>query len=325
MNGGEALGLLREQVINALSVFTPEIPVGIGWPPETQLADIARTKGRRVSIFDRAASQNVTRWLQTEPRSITVVDTHLTVTPALGSLSGVTSLVLGGSVTVNDALALVVQHDVVTPGSVVVIAGPTDTLNTMAAALASAINSDPTLSQWLSAVATGPQVDVTSNGDYPFAARIANVANAKYETRRYNRQSFISVWAATPEDRELVSGVLESALGRLSTNFGAQTASGDWVRMFMTGDLYIDDPILRDLYRRDFYVSVEYGLTYTDLMYPVLVALCSLDLSDAQVIPESVAGMLAAVRAETTIVIKASRSITLEAPDINLQGNVSSG
>lgn len=280
MTGRQAFNLIINQIKPVIPIGK-NIPVGMGWPTQSELQSLSNGSNgvfAYVSVYDRAPGSNTTRWLR-EPGAVTLYETELvsTLSSDILPLGGTVTLTLSGNLTANDAAAFVAQLQFASPVGVVVIASATDTLSTLASSLASAINGDPTLSTLMSAVAVGPVVTITSTapGDVKIFTNTCNQGQADYEIRRLARHAQIIVWTHHPEDRETVGDPIATLLGKLSTYFGVlQPDIHTWLRVVWNSEIYSDDNVLTDLYRRDFFVSLEYGETYSDLVYPVLIAKC---------------------------------------------------
>jgi len=272
------MNLLVDQI---KTVVPPTVKVGIGWPPETTLHNLAQNKGQLINVYDRSHATNVTRWAPF------VVNQEIVQTQLVSTLSGNTipplgsaTLTLTGTIQADDAVALVAKWVITKEVGVVVIAtGTVVTLNDLAAALAAAINADAELSQVMTASSLANLVTLTSTiNDHTIvlATRTANQGVQDWEVRRIQRHMQIMGWAATPDLRDQLCDPITTLFSKLSANFGLQDPNTmQWSRVIYQGDIYVDDPVLQDLYRKDMFVDVEYGETYRDFVYPVLVAECT--------------------------------------------------
>lgn len=270
------------------AALQPVVPSGVtvamGWPTETQLSNIANGSIQPiVSLFDRGPARNRTRW--NKVTMTTFPPPEPGVVPVLNNtglpIGGVVTLTLGGTLLVNDAVAVVFTLGSDQEGQVVV-AGSTDTLSTLAASLASAVNANPAMNTWVTASATGPVVTFTSIA--PAGMKVgtgaANQGSETIEVRRWLRDIQVIVWTNDVTQRDTISDPIVNLLSVLSSNFGLQDpVSLQWVRVIANGDLYSDDPVLSNLYRRDIMTYAEYGETITDGLYPVLVAKATLQPS----------------------------------------------
>lgn len=250
--------------------------VGIGFPSERTLQNNVRkstTPTALVTVFDRGLATDTTRW--------SAVRLGLTALPATvhGSLSSPTMaagapvlLGLSGTPTAGDAVALVVTASLGLSFAQVAIAAAGDTPGTMAAQLASLINTDPDLSSIVSAAATDGIVTLTPliNGPIKLACNVGNGAVAMTEIARRNRGLQIAVWTRTEDDRNTVGDVLEVAIAEMEADFGLIFPDGTMGRVHYAGDHLLDDATLADTYRRDFLLMVDYPITTTDQLYAVL-------------------------------------------------------
>lgn len=278
MTARQAINLLVSAIQGVLPGGTT---VGMGWPTMTQLQDVAASRqGPIVNVYDKGPSANSTRWMPFLTNT-TTIETELTSTLSTSTLveGGIVTLTLGGTIQQNDAVALACVQERKTAG-VTSVAGPTDTLTTLASSLANAINHDPTLSTQMHAVASGPVITIT--GANPLVTCIlstltCNIVNANVEGRRTKRTLQIVCWTNTAEVRETLSEPIAGLITQTQANFGFQDpVTQQFVRLISAGDVYSDDPVLTDLYVRALFVTMDYGETYAETLYPVLIAQCAL-------------------------------------------------
>lgn len=125
----------------------------------------------------------------------------------------------------------------------------------------------------ISASQSGASITITNltGQDFILIARTANVANAQVAYRQVLRHLQIVVWAPSEALRELVSDPIDSTLSLLQANFGGQLADGSWAWVVYSGDIAREDYALKNLYRRDFFVDVQYDVTAAQVLYPVLL------------------------------------------------------
>lgn len=244
----------------------------IDWPTVQVIQNVARG-GALVSVFDRGNAKNTTRWPKYTAAPLVVNPTGITTALSSSVLTGEGSvtITLGGTVNVNDAVSAILVDGLASSFDVArAVAG--DTPSTMATKLASAINVDATASKWVTASAAGVVVTITSK--LAVGLKVAsNVGNTGYRLReigRVCRDLQITVWTQREEAREAVGDTIETLLYTLQSQFGVQLADGTWARVLPTNDVNSKDTALQDVYRRDFLVDVEYGITEQDETWAVL-------------------------------------------------------
>lgn len=255
--------------------------VAIGWPPINVLQDAARGNQGIVAVYDRHISRNSTRWSPVQT-GLTVNASTLTSTVSIGNpgtMPGLSqaTLTINGPVTANDAVSAVFTARIAgqpleaNVGAQVVVAGAADTPATIAASLATAINGDPLLSQWVSAVAVGPVITITSllSDQITLASYTGNTANRTQEIGRRLRQFQIAVWAVPDEARSLIADPIDTLIGNLSLNPPA-LPDGTYPRICYVNDHDIEEAAMEDLLRRDFFISADYAITAGDVLFSVL-------------------------------------------------------
>lgn len=296
---------------NPPALVTINAKVGIGWPSVQMLQANVKGANAVVSVYDRKLAKDTTRWRPiilsdvVTATGIANIVSGNNIAPA-----GSATITLTGTPVNNDAISAVIRNPTIpfapsgggnllleggdgilelegggafeleagTAGwtntwAVVVSAGPSDTIVTIAAALAAAINADPLLSQWVSASATGPVVTVTSlltRGTLVLNSYVGNNGLRTTEVARRSRMMQIVVWTPTEEIRQAVGDPIETLIAGLQNNFGIQFPDGTFGRVAYGSDFYLEDDTLQDTYRRDFLFSVEYGITQQDQLYSVL-------------------------------------------------------
>lgn len=271
---GDDLG----KAIEALSPpFTGQVTIAEGWPAEAFLLQNVAAKGAvSISIFDRGPAKNMTRWspfVAVEFPHETGITAELsdTVLPDGDTVT----LTLGGVVKQNDAVALTgfLRGPIVNHGAVA-IAGPTvvETPQDMAAKLSTAINADPDLSQWMTASVVGAVITLEGINGAPVKLRVAvgNIRIQIVENARFMRELQVVVWAGTPVARGIIGKAISEELAQVYVDFGLKNAIGEWVRIIPFGDLLNDNDATRALYRRDFLVNAEYGITAQQVAYDIL-------------------------------------------------------
>jgi hypothetical protein len=264
------LSSLVTQAVQGVLVGGQPPVVGVGWPNVNALQDVGRTRTALVNIYNRRA-QRTTRWppmLMAPPPSVGV-----TIAPASLEVpaGGTATVTLGGSPLANDAVGLTVTHLLQVSGATVTEAQAVSP-SQFASDLATAVNATAPVSSWLAASASGAVVTLRSLGPAVSVATAAGTqVSAFIEVARELRHCSIHVWTARELDREAVGDPIVASLAQLTSQFGAQFPDGTWARVRYEGDLYVEDDLFKDLYRRDLFVDLEYGITTTELLYSVLV------------------------------------------------------
>lgn len=273
---------MQQAVSAAMPVISPAPVVGIGWPALKRLQQLG-SAGPLVSIYDRSDAKNRTRWTPFTATE-TVFPTGVSATlsaPAIAAFGSVT-VTVGGTPNLNDAIGLAVTNGVngsATMAGAVAISASGATAATMASALASAVNAEATLGAWMTASANANVVTLTGivGALLRVAANVGNIASRATEVRRVQRTIQIVCWAATRTVLSQVCDPIEQALSAAQANFGYELGDGTWLRIVLAADQDIEDDLLQDAYRRDFFATVEYGITTVDDAYSVLIPIQALE------------------------------------------------
>jgi hypothetical protein len=227
-----------------------------GWPAQSQLdADLAAaTPIAHVTVFPRDEERNTTRfstdWLvKTEP------------TPTITLAYALQAITVGGAMPSPFAahnLAVKINGEYY-----VYALQAGDTLAIIAAALATLIAVDLP-----GTTSLGPVITVAAGGRIE-AVRVGSIGTNIREIRRQERVFQITIWAATPSNRDSVAAVVDVALA--SINF-LTMPDGFAARIIYRGSPETDSLQKAKLYRRDLLYSVEYATTQTDTGYQVTQA-----------------------------------------------------
>ncbi len=278
MFGRDAINLLVTQLQSVTGGFTPAVTVAAGWPTLDFLTNsVAKSAATAVSIYDHGPSRDASRFmLYTANEVLTAPGIAAAVSQNFIVVNGTATVTLGGSVTLNDAVAFVVSSSAVSAPQVVIVEAATGaTLASMAQALTSGINSD--LVGLVSATVSGSVLTVTntSTSSIQIAANVGNLGTRYTEVDREIRQVQVDVWAPTDAIRTAVSRPIDQQLGYLDAHFGMQgvggtTDDGTWVRVRRLSSQFIDRDVLSDVYRWMWHVTLEYGITYEEQLYSVL-------------------------------------------------------
>jgi hypothetical protein len=274
-SGAAFTSLYNSITANIAALSTPVI-VGIGWPSKNTLDDLFLNSYTLVSIYDGDGTRNTTRWgrtpaaLDTQPATPGVSAALSTTVLTAGKTA---TLTLTGTPNVGDAAVLSAQS---TLGPAVLGSATTtlsETLAQLATALAASIQSGAYAAANLTASAVGGVITLTnaSGGPaYQLLANTGNVGSRLWENRRVERHVRVIVWTNSEAAREAVGDPLDVLFAQLSNYFGFALPTGEWVRLKYMSDTYVEDAQLADVYRRDFRISLEYGVNQTDLLYPIL-------------------------------------------------------
>lgn len=207
-----------------------------GWPVPANLDNDLKAGIVNVSIFPAEGEQNVTRnsreWTELPSPRVT-----LTLTVA------------GDTVTVGGSVCSPVNAAIVVNGRPFVYPlQATDTLTTVATALAAAVGSPAT--------SNGPVVTVP--GVTNLDARVGAVGSVVQEVKRQKKPFRITLWCHNPLVRDAIAGVIDPVLSD-RTFISLTDGTGGRIRYERTH--VFDSAQKVGLYRRDFHYSVEYATT----------------------------------------------------------------
>jgi hypothetical protein len=270
----DALTALAETTLLPLPGLPPTI-IRSGWPPINVIQDTGSGGRLLVSAFVTGRPRHTTRWAPGDI-VLTQVTPGVTVTVSTSAsgqvqAGGQATITLGGTVIANDGIGLLARAGR-QETAVSVLAAAGDTAATLAVKLQAVIAASPVLPTWLLSSVTGSVVTLTNRLGLAIVLQtpIGNIANAQQEVWRIMRSFSLHLWAPNESLRHMVGDALASALATLASNFGPTFADGTMARLWYEGDDYNDTEMLLNLYRRDFYTQVEYGVLALDVLYPVL-------------------------------------------------------
>jgi hypothetical protein len=218
------------------------------------------------------STHNTTRWANN------VVSQSITPTQLTGLLSAKSikpnqsvSLTLGGSVTNNDGIAIVLSNPALFSVATTAIAGPGDTLNSLAAKLALNI-SGSSAAPYITASVEGDVLTITNDSHLGLGIGVntGNIGSQVTEIGRRSRTLQIAIWTQTEDARQAVTDPIDIWIAQAETGNWPVLADGTFARVQLTNDYYLEDPVVNDVYRRDFHLSVEYSVTVVDQLYPIL-------------------------------------------------------
>ena len=211
-----------------------------GWPVRRQLDQDLKDGVSHITVFPRPQEHNTTRYGQV----------WRVLTPAVHSVTASiagTVVTLGGVVSVPQNVALVVNGK----GYVHSVVG-SDTLSSVASALASLVNVDTPAS------ASGPAISISNA--VQLVVRVGGIATAIREVKRQLRSYQVTCWCPTPEDRDALAGPLDVAL---SSSHWLTLADTTVARLRYVTSSVTDDTQKVGTFRRDLFYSAEFGTTET--------------------------------------------------------------
>ena len=201
-----------------------------------------------VSVFPLLGEINTTRfpadWQESTPPAVTLA----------AAVAG-TTVTLSGTVSSPQNVALLVDGK-----SYVYAVAASDTLATIATALAALVNADQPAS------AAGAVVSVPNS--HRIVARLGGVGTSIRELKRQLRRFRISFWCADPNTRNAAAAPVDVALA--ATHF-LTLADGSAGRLVYHASPLIDTAETLAIYRRDLVYSVEYPTTQTESDTEIIV------------------------------------------------------
>ncbi len=264
-----ALSALGAQVAASAGLpASPALTIGYGWPSESTVMRVATGEvGPLASVYDEGVPRNTTRWHPIPAIADSVVTAGLAAALSAAVTSTTATVTLSGTPKANDCVAVGGFNTPLAAQAASYTANATDTLDTIAAGLAAAINAAMTV---VTASASGAVVTLTAVGTVSLSVGVANQGTKTTEFKRVERRVRVVLWTPSEATRQSYGDPIDSQLARLYAGYGFQTVAGDWVRLAYQSDQYVEQEQLRDIYRRDFRLTLEYGVTGQDVLYPVL-------------------------------------------------------
>jgi hypothetical protein len=219
-----------------------------GWPTDTRLYQDALAGTSHISVFAESGMlRNTTRfpadWVQIA-----------SVSPTLTAAVSGATVTLGGTVTAGNVVGMVYGPQAYS-AAYAVVAGPSDTLTTLAAALAAKAPG-----------ATSAGAVITAPSATRLRAGVMVPQPVLRETRRQEQGIRISFWCHSPGARDALVSAVDSALasllgpnGNVTEFFTVRTGEAARLRFRAT---YTNDMTSRDrIWRRDLCYTVEYPTT----------------------------------------------------------------
>ncbi len=272
---------LRGQVITALDGLVPASSITIGYPgtpivqssgQPSEVMALANqvSQSPMVMLYDRGMSRDVTRWI---PRYVTAWET---ISPAItfslpDTVLGTDPLQLDflSDAAANDAVGLNLSGFGLNTGAVFTASG-----GMSAASFASGITSviEQDLNGVVSATVSGSSVTLQNQTTAPINLMInaANLGTALFEVHRVQRSVQVIALANRPSHLDLVGEPLAQLFGALEVYFGYELSDETWVRLINKGDIVLWDNVMHNIARRDWMLTLEYGVNLVDMGYPVL-------------------------------------------------------
>ena len=229
------------------SVSGGPIIVYAGWPTASTLDNDLLAGKAHVTVYPTMIENNKTRYFKDWQ-------------PGILNVGTLTAVVSGQSIAIGGTIPAVSNPHIVAAlvnGKPYVYAVlPTDTLATIATALAGLIAVDVAGTAASGAVITLPaSANITR-------ASVGVTGTSVREVRRQERVFQITVWANSPNQRDAISSALDVALA--TTQF-LTMPDGYGARLIYRNSHVTDDLQKAKLYRRDFQYSVEYATTQTEV------------------------------------------------------------
>lgn len=258
------------------AAILPAPVIGIDWPPVNALQAVAAgTSVPIITIFDRGVERNQTHAINliyalppTQPTPGASISLNTTYFPP-----GQTVTLTGsGTPAVNDAFCFTLisgnnQQDQIMAEYIV---------NTAGTSLATALTNFTTqinLLTDISASLASNTITVTNNTETLYAVR-SEVTGKGYYTQegfRWLRDIQVILWTNSPQARGKYGDVLEQLFSQLELNYGFIASDQSACRVLYTDDLVHKDSQLKDIFRRDFLLSVDYPVLHQAPAYPIEV------------------------------------------------------
>lgn len=211
-----------------------------GWPTQSTLDNDLRAGKSHVSVYCLPGGQNTTRYpVQNKRISSSAVTLDWVV-------SGITAT-LSGAVSTPQNVAIIVDNVAYTYA-----VQPTDTLTSIAAALASLISAARPCTS------SGPVISIPNSST--IVARVGTVSTLAAEWSRQKETYQITVWCSTPASRKAIMSAIRIGLAPIRF---LQMPDGYGARVRYRNGTPLDDAQKALLYRYDLFYEVEYATTVT--------------------------------------------------------------
>lgn len=243
------------------SVIGTDVRIYRGWPSPKQLNSDLAAGVCTVSIYSMPGGSRDTSRYPRDWHSMPVAAPTLTVassgnvvtfggTPGAAQLASLSAANIGYSYAVQAS----------------------DTLATIASALAAAVNADGRLV----ATAAGPAVTITTTGgNGKTAIGFANFTGTAWrETRRQEQRMMVSIWCPTPDQRDALGGAIDNGFSDVDfIDAGDPTTTR--IRYFGTSET--ESGTNASLYQRDINFLVEYPTIQTQVSAPMVFGVGTLE------------------------------------------------
>jgi hypothetical protein len=213
------------------------VKIGRGWPTKDALQADYAAGVANISIYSQPGYPR--EWLLITAPATTI----------MGSVSGQT-VTLSGSVSTPQNIAVLVGK-----AAYLYTVQPTDMLTSIAASLADLIPGSES---------TGAALTIGSGQSVQF--RAGGVGQMLRELRRQERLFQVTVWCATPEQRDVVASFVDSQLAGFGNDEGLEFINlpdGSTGRLKYSRTAPTDKDEISGGFRRDLIYSVEYPTTET--------------------------------------------------------------
>jgi hypothetical protein len=277
-NYRDILNFTVNQIQTAVAAVSGQFPTGMtvtiapGWPSENMLQDMSRNNNAIINVYDRGGGKNATRWMPFLINDTPVTPgVNVTVSSSNITIGASASVTLGGTLINNDAVAIIVLKGF-NGTAVIVNATSNSTLTSMASALASGINSNSLLSPWVSAFSSGSVITLINITNVPLTldSYVGNTDTQQWDYTRVNREIQVVGWFPSEAIRELIMSSVESQFSQTQAQFGGILGDGNYARFIVMADHLQEVFILKDIYRMDVIIDMEYGKQQNVTAYTVL-------------------------------------------------------
>lgn len=223
-----------------------------------------------VSIFDHGGAKDVTRFIKyrTIPDQIVPAGVSVAVSNQNIPANSAITIQFSGVPTINDvfvlqlSLPLTLPYCYFVPTSVV-------TLTEYVTNVQNSINN--IYSNILETSINNDTLTIKNNTDFPIfiSASIGNLVNSFYEVGRRKRNIQVSVWSSQEQVRSIVGSMLETYFETVAFQFGLQLSDGTYARLELENDILMKDFQMQDIFRRDFFLDLEYSIMSTEQSYSI--------------------------------------------------------
>lgn len=241
-------------------------------PTPEMIRDLAQkaTPLGLISIFDAMNSRDATRWIgQPSVDSMNACQIFAEVSnefisPISGAIIWITGTAVAGD-------ALVALFGRGSQRSITIRPAEGAVAASIAASLTNAINADPIISTWLSATNEANRVVLRTQSlaANRVAVATSNTALRTYYAQQVERGTQITLWTSTHQMRKLGAEVISSLVAQWQHGNGFYLADGSWARIRYRGDKYLPNKT-NDVFQWILHVDAEFGITYTEPVYPIL-------------------------------------------------------